>query len=442
MIINTLTRRRFLKASAAFAGWNLLPSNVWANPPSKKFYTAHIGVGGMGKGDLKNIISHPLVEAIGLADVAKKAFENEAVKGITGASHFSDYREMLAKLGDKIDGVVISTPDHTHFPAAKLAMEMGKPVYLQKPLSHEIAEAYELKKLAREKNLVTQMGIQCHSGAAYRTAVDFLHQGIIGKMKRVYAWSNKSWGYDGPAYQGSDPVPEDLSWNLWLGSAPERPYLNGKYHPSQWRRILDFGCGTLGDMGVHVLDTPCKALKLGYPISVKATCRPTNHFSHPTSSVIEYEFAGTEFTDGPLSLTWHDGEESLTKKAGDNPDLQLEEGRPLPGQGAMFIGENGKRLLLPHHEAPQPLPRELLKSITKPKLERTDHYHQWVDAAMGNGVCSANFDYAAPLTVVNLLGVMGTRFPGETLQWDHEMKCFKNHPEATKLVSRAYRTNY
>ena len=442
MSINTLTRRRFLKASAAFAGWNLLPSNVWANPPSKKFYTAHIGIGGMGKGDLKNIISHPLVEAIGLADVAKKAFENEAVKGITGASHFSDYREMLATLGDKIDGVVISTPDHTHFPAAKLAMEMGKPVYLQKPLSHEIAEAYELKKLAREKNLVTQMGIQCHSGAAYRTAVDFLHQGIIGKVKRVYAWSNKSWGYDGPAYQGSDPVPEDLSWNLWLGSAPERPYLNGKYHPSEWRRILDFGCGTLGDMGIHVLDTPCKALKLGYPTSVKATCRPPNHFSHPTSSVIEYEFAGTDFTDGPLSLTWHDGEESLTKKAGDNPDLQLEEGRPLPGQGAMFIGENGKRLLLPHHEAPQPLPRELLKSITKPKLERTDHYHQWVDAAMGNGVCSANFDYAAPLTVVNLLGVIGTRFPGETLQWDNEMKCFKNHPEATKLVSRAYRTNY
>jgi predicted dehydrogenase len=435
MSISTpLTRRRFLKASAAFAGWNLLPSNVWANPPSKKFYTAHIGVGGMmGKGDLKSIISHPLVEAIGLADVDKKAFEHATVKEVTGASYFSDYREMLATLGDKIDGVVISTPDHTHFPAAKLAMEMGKPLYLQKPLSHEIAEAYEL---------VTQMGIQYHSSDAYRMAVDFLQQGIIGKVRRVYAWSNKNWGYDGPAYLGSDSVPEDLSWNLWLGSAPERPFLNGKYHNVQWRKILDFGCGTLGDMGVHILDTPCKALKLGYPTSVNVTCRPPNHFSHPTSSVIEYEFAGTEFTDGPLKLSWHDGEESLTKKAGDNPDLLLEDGKPLPEQGAMFIGENGKRLLLPHLAAPQPLPRELLKSITKPNLERTDHYHQWVNAAMGKGSCSANFDYAAPLTVVNLLGVVGNRFPGETLQWDDEKMSFKNHPEANQLVSRAYRTDY
>ena len=437
---STITRRSFLKASAAFAGWNLLPSHVWANPPSKHFTTAHIGIGGMmGKTDLKMTATHPAVQVVGLADVNKAEFGKELAKSFTSAKHFVDYREMLATLGDKIDGVVVSTPDHTHFPAAKLAMQMGKPVYCQKPLTHRIAEALELQSLAREKNLVTQMGIQCHSTTSYRMAADLLQQGIIGKVQHVHMWSNKSWGYDGPPYPGADPVPEDLDWNLWLGTAPVRPYLNKKYAPIQWRKITDFGCGTLGDMGVHILDTPCRALALGCPTSVKATCREPNDFSYPTRSIIEFEYAGTQYTSPTLHATWYDGLDSPSSTPSKNPDLQLEDGRPLPPQGAMFVGENGKRMLLQHLAGPEPLPRSLLADIKKPDLPPIDHYHQWIDAAMGTGTCSANFDYAVPLTISNLLGVVSMEFPGQSLAWNSETMKFSNNDAANGLLTGTYR---
>jgi predicted dehydrogenase len=437
------TRREFIKTSAAVAGWSILPSGVWSNSPNSKFCTAHIGINGMGGGDLKSIASHPLTQVVGLADVDARAFNHERIKAYPDAAQFADYREMLETLGDKVDGVVISTPDHTHFPATKMAMEMGKAVYTQKPLTHEIAEAYELDRIAREKNLVTQMGIQCHASTAYRMAVDLLQQGIIGKTSKVYVWSNKKWGDDAPPNTGSDPVPEWLDWNLWLGSAQPRPFLNGTYHPGKWRKILEFGCGTLGDMGVHIMDTPYKALKLGFPRSVKVTCREPNSFSHPTKNTVDLEFPGTEYTADTLAMTWFDGDYApYFAEKQDNPDLQLEEGKELPKQGAMFIGEDGKRLLLPHLAGPQPLPRDLLGSVTKPDLKAVDHYHQWVDAAMGKGTCSAGFDYAAPFTTGVLLGVVGNRFPGQTLKWDGDNMRFTNNEDANKLVSRSYRTDY
>jgi predicted dehydrogenase len=437
-----VNRRQFLKASAVFAGWSILPTGAWSNPLNSRFCTAHIGVGGMGWNDLRSVASHPKVQVVGLADVNRTALEHERMRPYQDTARFADYREMLRTLGDKIDGVVISTPDHTHYPATLMAMNMGKAVYCQKPLTHEISEAYELAALAKEKNLVTQMGIQCHSADAYRMAVDFLQQGIIGKVSKVYAWSNKNWGDDAAAYAGSDPIPEGLDWNLWLGSAPSRPYLKGKYHPSNWRKSLDFGCGTLGDMGVHIMDTPYAALKLAHPSSVKVTCREPNHFSHPTKNIAEYVFPGTKYTVDKLQFTWFDGAYAPKTAGQINPDLELEAGKSLPAQGAMFIGEDGQRLLLPHLSAPQPLPRSLLANVTKPQLKPTNHYHQWVDAGMGNGTCSADFEYAAPLTTGVLLGVVGNRFPGQTLQWDGDAMRFSNNEAANKLVSRSYRKDY
>jgi len=438
-----ITRRKFMKASAALAGWSILPSGAWSSSPNSRFCTAHIGIGGMGGQDLACIARHPMTQVVGLADVNHAAFNHDRVKAFPDAKQFSDYREMLDTMGDTIDGVVVSTPDHTHYPATLMAMNLDKPVYCQKPLTHEIAEAYELDRVAREKNLVTQMGIQCHSGMAYRTAVNLLQQGLIGKVSKVYTWSNKTWGSDAPPYTGSDPVPEGLDWDLWLGSAPARPYLKGKYHPGQWRKVLDFGNGTLGDMGVHIMDTPYAALQLGFPRTVKVTCREPNQATHPTKNIVELEFRGTEYTADSVALTWFDGGYSPhDKETQDNPDLQLKEGKKLPKQGAMFIGEDGKRLLLPHEAGPQPLPRDLLGTVTKPKLEPVDHYHQWVDAAMGKGSCSTSFDYAAPFTTGVLLGVVGNRFPGQTLQWDGGHMRFTNHDEANKLVSRTCRTEY
>jgi len=436
------TRRQFLKTSAVFAGWSILPTGAWSNPLNSRFCTAHIGVGGMGRGDLGRISSHPKVQVVGMADVDRNRLNDEKLNKFADAARFADYREMLRTLGDKIDGVVISTPDHTHYPATLMAMNLGKAVYCQKPLTHEIAEAYELAALAKKKKLVTQMGIQCHSADAYRMAVDFLQQGILGKVSKVYAWSNKVWGDDAAAYTGSDPVPEALDWDLWLGSAAERPYLKGKYHPGQWRKHLDFGCGTLGDMGVHIIDTPYAALKLGQPRSVKVTCRVPNHFSHPTKNIVEYEFPSTKYTTDKLQFTWFDGAYAPNTAGQINPDLELEAGKSLPPQGAMFIGEDGQRLLLPHLSAPQPLPRSLLGNISKPVLKPANHYHQWVDAGMGNGTCSADFEYAAPLTTGVLLGVVGNRFPEQTLQWDGDAMRFTNNEDANKLVSRSYRKDY
>jgi predicted dehydrogenase len=215
--------------------------------------------------------------------------------------------------------------------------------------------------------------------------------------------------------------------------------LNGKYTPGQWRKILDYGCGTLGDMGVHLFDTPCRALGLRYPTSVKATCREPNNFSHPTRSIIEFEYPGTPFTAPTLHMTWYDGLDSPSVTPSKNPDLQLEEGRPLPKQGAMFVGENGKRMLLQHPGGPEPLPRSLLADFKKPNLPKIDHYHQWVDAAMGTGSCAANLDYAVPLTISNLLGVVATGFPGQSLAWNSETMKFSNNDAANGLLTANYR---
>lgn len=437
-----VNRRNFLKASAAFAGWSILPSGAWSSPLNSRFCTAHIGLGSMGRGDLRKIGSHSMVQVVGLADVSRQALQHKGVQPFKDATQFVDYREMLRTLGDKVDGVVVSTPDHTHYPAALMAMNMDKAVYCQKPMTHEISETRALASLAKEKNLITQLGIQVHSGTAYRMAVDFVQQGIIGKVSKVYAWSGKKWGADVGGYPGSDPVPEWLDWNQWIGSAPFHPYLKGKYHPGQWRKIIDFGTGTLGDMGVHIMDTPFTALNLSHPKSVKASCREPNGFSHPVSSTVEYEFPGTEYTADTLKFTWFDGNDSPHKKKQSNPDLQLEGGKDLPRQGAMFIGEDGHRLLLPHVAAPQPLPRKLLTRITKPKLKRVNHYHQWVDAAMGKDTCSADFKYGALLTAGVLHGVVGNRFPGETLLWDNANMRYSNNEAASQLLSRDYRTDY
>ena len=443
-----INRRNFLKTSAVFAGWSILPTGAWSNPLNSRFCTAHIGVGGMGGRDLGQVSRHPNVQVVGLADVDRTILNQVGVNSAGGnrfgdAARFTDYREMLRTLGDKVDGVVISTPDHTHYPATLMAMNLGKAVYCQKPLTHEIAEAYELAALAKEKGLVTQMGIQLHSSNANRMTVDLLQQGIIGKVSKVYVWSNKNWGSDdASAYTGSDPVPETLDWNLWLGSAPAHPYLNGNYHPGQWRKHFDFGCGTLGDMGIHIIDTPYSALNLSAPHSVKVTCRESNHVSHPTKNIVELKFPGTKHTTNSLQMTWFDGADAPKTAGQTNPDLQLEAGKKLPSQGAMYIGEDGHRLLMPHSSGPQPLPRSLLGGVVKPQLKPVNHYHQWVDAGMDNGTCSAPFEYAGPLTSTVLLGVVGNRFPEQTLQWDGDAMRFTNNEAANQLVSRTHRTGY
>lgn len=427
-----MKRRSFVKNAAAFASVSILPSSVWALAKNGKLRTAHIGVGGMGGADLKSISSHASVEVSALIDVDSNSLA-AAKKLHPNAKLFSDYRTFFDQMGKDIDAVVVSTPDHTHAPASLMAMNMGKPVYCQKPLTHHVTEARAVRKLAEEKNLVTQMGIQIHSFKEYRSAVKLIQNGIIGKVHTVRAWSPKNWGYDGPAPKGSDPVPETLDWNLWLGTSPKRDYKNKIYHPGNWRKILDYGCGTLGDMGVHIFDTPYTALKLDVPRTIKTDCRQPTGFGHPEKNVVTYEFPGTEYTTDSLKWVWYDGKGAPPA----HDELKLPGNDKLPEQGSMFIGEKG-RLLMPHWTYAKLIVNGAYEKVDYPQLEEADHYHQFVDACMDRDTCSAPFSYAARLTEAILLGVVANRFPNKTLNWNNATSSFAE-AEANKLLGGEYR---
>ena len=252
--MNNTSRRNFIKTSGAIGSFFILPSGLRAKSPNGKICTAHIGTGGKGRIDTVYLAKHDNVEVVGLCDVDYSHGKIDTwSKQFTSATAYQDYREMLAELGDKIDAVSISTPDHTHYPATMDAMERGKHVYLQKPLTHKLEEARHLAKFAKEKGLTTQMGIQNQSREAYRLARHYVQEGILGKISKVYVWSFKTWGYDGEPFKEKSAIPDTLDWNLWLGTAPVHDYVSKVYHPGQWRKLLDFGCGTLGDLSlIHI----------------------------------------------------------------------------------------------------------------------------------------------------------------------------------------------
>ncbi len=402
----------------------------------------------MGANDLKAIASHPSVDVVALCDVDSKALA-AAKKKHPKAAVYADYRKLLHEMKDGIDAVIVSTPDHTHAPASMMAMEMGKPVYCQKPLTHHVSEARAMNNLANKNKLVTQMGIQVHSFYDYKLATILIQAGIIGKVKRVHAWSPKNWGYDGPAPVGSDPVPKNLDWNLWLGTAKARPYKDGFYHPNNWRKLLDFGCGTLGDMGVHIFDTPYNALALDVPRTITNHCRKPNGVGFPVKNHVTYEFPATPFTTETLTWLWYDGPGAPPEHA----DLKLPTGDKLPSQGAMFVGEKG-RLLLPHFmELPKHIIDDKYVELDMSLVKKSDklgaptvsydaeehkHYHEFVDACLGKAECSAPFSYASKLTETILLGVIAGRFPDQTLHWDREAAQFKEK-EANQFLDAPYR---
>jgi predicted dehydrogenase len=428
-----MKRRQFIRSAATLASITLLPPSVWAGMRNGRIRTAHIGVGGMGSADLASISSHPSVEVAALCDVDALNLA-AAHKLHPSAKVYSDYRRLFDAMGREIDAVVVSTPDHTHAPASLMAMEMGKPVYCQKPLTHDVSEARAMRRLAEENNLVTQMGIQIHSFKEYRSAVQLIQSGIIGKVNTVRAWSPSSWGYDGPAPSGSDPIPSSLDWNLWLGTAPERPYKKEIYHPVQWRDILDFGCGTLGDMGVHIFDTPYTALELDVPRTVMNACREPNGFAHPEHNIVTYEFPGTRYTTKRLKWVWYDGKGAPQS----HTDLQLPGGDQLPAQGAMFVGEKG-RMLLPHWEFPKLIVNGAYEPLVYPELEEANHYHQFVDACLGKDTCSAPFSYAARLSEAILLGVVANQMPNKVLHWNSRESRFRES-EANPFLKNDYRS--
>ncbi|QLG46133.1 Gfo/Idh/MocA family protein [Costertonia aggregata] len=476
-----MNKREFIKNAAAMSSLALLPSSIWAISKSKKrLRVAHIGVGNMGAEDLKAISSHNLVDVVALCDVDADNLA-AAHKEHPKAKTFKDYRVLLKEMDKSIDAIVVSTPDHTHAPASMMAMQMNKAVYCQKPLTHHVSEARAMSKLAKEKGLITQMGIQVHSFYDYKLATLLIQSGIIGKVKAVHAWSPKNWGYDGPIPEGSDTVPSNLDWNLWLGTSTDKPYKKGFYHPGNWRKLVDYGCGTLGDMGVHIFDTPYNALALDVPKTIVNNCRTPNGFGFPESNVVTYEFPGTEYTTEEFKWTWYDGpgapkvdhedlrlpdaESMYREKEQNTAEASIEDKMSLktkatakgklPEQGAMFVGEEG-RLLLPHF---MELPKKIVdgkyvdisneisniekehrmgKPIRDYESEGPKHYHQFVDACLGKAQCSAPFSYASRLTETILLGVIAGRFPNQTLHWDSKNAKFAEE-EANQYLDAPYR---
>ncbi|HTB15323.1 MAG TPA: Gfo/Idh/MocA family oxidoreductase [Bryobacteraceae bacterium] len=423
-------RRSFLLAAPFFV------RELLSKPPSSTVRLAAFGANGMAFETLDSIASHPKVKLIAVAEVDSNRLDKVKQK-YPEARLYQDWREMLKKERGQIDAASVGTPDHMHAPQAISAMRMGLPVYVQKPLAHDIHEVRTLMKMARAKKLPTQMGIQIHSWREYKTAVSLIQSGAIGKVKEVHTWSEKKWGDTAMLPATPDPVPDGFNWDLWLGVAAVRPFLKDAYHPGNWRKRLDFGTATFGDMGCHILDPVFGALQLGSPITVRSEGAAPNTESWALDTLIRYVFAGTPFTsEKTVPVTWYDGDR-----------IPPEEIRSLlgavkfPGQGSIFIGTKGQ-LLLPHIKMPVLLPEQDFSGFAMPEFERTNHYHEFAEAVLGNGQTSAGFDFAGPLTEAVLLGPLATHFPNTTLAWHGPKAKFANSAEANALLRRKYRAGW
>jgi predicted dehydrogenase len=439
----SLNRRQFVHLGSAAAALALRPRVRAENSPNAKLNHACIGVTGQGGSDMNSLASHPRLRVAALVDV-DQANLDKAKAAFPEARTYRDYREMLAAEGDRIDSVSVGLPDHMHAPISLSAMAHGKHVYCEKPLTQTVAEARRMREMAEKKGVITQMGNQIHSHIAYRMGVAWLRGGAIGRIKEVHSWINARFPQE-PRKSVADPVPANLDWNLWLGVAPERPFVKGVYHPFQWRGWQDFGGGGMGDFGCHILDPVFTALDLNAPVSLTAEVNPEwsgneARFkdSWPDWEIIRFTFPGNPRIAGPtLPITWYDG--------GKKPDaglVKLPEGRNLPDGGSLFIGEEGS-MLLPHVNGPLMLPEEKFKAYPKPDIPKgIDHYHTWVDHVLEGKRTSDGFHYAGPLTEAVQLGNIANRFPGQTLNWDPVKFELTGHAAGTALLDRAYRPGW
>ena len=445
------TRRRFLHSLAPLAGALAAPNILRAANVNGRLQHACIGVGGMmGFNDFQNFRQHPRTDVVAICDVDADNLER-ALKEVPHARIYRDWREMLATEGGKIDSINATVPDHMHAAICFTAMQAGKHTYCQKPMCHDVAEIRTLTRIAADKQLKTQLGSQHASGAGDRLAVAYLKAGVIGKIKHVYLCSNRTSGMDyrlDKPQPSPVPVPARLDWNLWLGTAPERPYAADVYHPSKWRSWLDFGTGWSGDIGCHIFSAPWKALGLKAPISIQARVNKAWLDSPdlraqlwPRANHITWVFPGNDLTETgkPLTVEWFDGVE---------PDFYIPDefrklypGERFPEEAALFIGQNGA-LLLPHTSGPQLLPREKFATIARPEVKGENHYHNFINSILDNTPCESPFDLSGPMSEAVILGTVAARTPGVKLAWDAPALQFTNSNAANSLLRRSYREGW
>jgi predicted dehydrogenase len=431
-----LTRRGVLKTMAAAGiAAPFVYSDMAKAGPNETLNHASFGASGMAGSDINSLTASKNLRLVAVADVdmnrtadIRKRFPNVRI--------YQDWRQLLDKEKD-LNSCNVSTPDHMHAPITMRAMQQGLHVYTQKPLTQTIYEARQLTRVARERRLVTQMGIQIHSHAVHRQVVAMIQGGAIGKVREVHSWSDKTWGDRAARPDRKDAVPANLSWDGWLGVAEERNFIGGGYyHPGNWRKRLDFGTGTFGDMGCHILDPVFASLSLTAPISVRAEQGAPNAHNWGLDCIVRYTFPGTRATTDRVTLTWYDGAA--------RPPAAVREHigkRQLSGQGSLYIGTDGI-LYSRYIDQPILLPEEKFRDYRRPAPGAENHYLQWVEACRGNGRTSTPFDYSGNLTESVLLGCLATRFPKTTLEWNAAKMEITNNKDANAHVRRRYRKGW
>jgi predicted dehydrogenase len=428
-------RRRFITSAAALVGGAWSAPRIAIGRPglsaNSRINLAFVGVGGRGA---VNLTGFPEENIVALCDVD----DRNAAEGFNAhpkAKRFRDFRRMLDEMGREIDAVVISTPDHTHFAATMAAMELGKHVFCEKPLTHTVEEARLMKKAARHYKVVSQMGNQGHATEGIRLVKEWFEAGVLGKVTEVAAWLGGV-NFEGRFFKKPDafpppptPVPDHLDWDLWLGPcAADTPY-NPVYHPRSWRGFYAFGSGLLGDWSCHTLDAPFWALGLGAPSVVECERREGGSSDFvPNSAVTRFEFPARG-EHPPVVLRMHEGPPG--------PELRPEWGmEKLPAGGGMIMtGDKVSLMTGERPDSPRLIPDEVwrdfrrnLPAKTIPRV-RGGHFKEWADAIRGDGPApGSNFDYAADLTEMILLGVIAQRFGGR-IEYDATNMRITNRPE-------------
>ena len=439
-----LSRRTFLGAAAAAAGATFgAPAIARARNLNEKLNIAVIGAGGRGGANLKSVSSQNIVA---LCDVNSTNL-NAAAQKFPKAQTFSDFRKLYDHAKD-FDAVVVSTCEHTHAFATLPALQLGKHVYCEKPLTHDVYECRVIREAAEKAKVATQMGTQIHAGDNYRRVVELVQTGAIGKISEVHVWVGRAWGWQATEAEAkaakdivfvqerpakTEPIPAWLDWNLWVGPAPERPFNNVYVPGPKWYRWWDFGNGTMSDLGSHWIDLPFWAMNLDYPQTIEAAGPPVNAEIAPASMEVKYTYAARG-DRGPLELTWYQG----THK----PQLWKDKKIPHWDSGALFVGDKG--MLLADYGKHVLLPEAKFADFTPPAPfipKSLGHHEEWIHACKTGDPTTCNFEYSGLLTEANHLGNVAYRL-GKKLVWDTVKMEVTNAPEAAPLIHREPRKGW
>lgn len=443
------TRRSFIKSTAALASTAFAPNLLLGQEKAlKQLNVAAVGCGGKGLSDISEIASGNRIAF--LCDIDKN-LAAKAIERFPDAQYFSDYREMFAAVADQIDVVTVSTPDHMHFPIAVEAIKRGKPVMVQKPMCNNIWEARALANYAKEKNVLTVMGNQGATMQGTRILREWIEAGVIGDVKEVYYWTNRPIWPQGEGLQfPAQPVPADINWDVWQGTcATDRPY-NPDIHPFKWRGFWDYGCGALGDIGCHSMNSAFWALDLNGDFVVEASkVSAFDDVIAPKRSTVVYDFPA-KGKRGPVKVIWQDGvndpntDKEFVRPPGIPDDLQLDS-----GYGQVFVGTEGVLFLNDAYCAGTPI---LFRKGVKEPVEKVAEVYARVKGGPTQELCRAvrgegpkpvsNFvDHAGPLTEMVLVGNLAVRL-GKKIDWDLKAMEARGLPEVKAILKRQYRAGW